>query len=142
MATTTVIISSLVTAVILALLGALTFIACAVGTFLIFLLPTLFVTTFLGSCIWVWGLGAYYTVTWIQQKRGVIRAPDLTAAIRAKKEKIARAESGNGWGGEAKGLPLPEKESWVKGRTVLNNASNEAFVTNPRVPDADVANVA
>lgn len=66
--TITVIIFSLLGALLIGLLGALVFIVVAVGFALIILLPTLFVTTFAAAFIWLWGLGGYYILKWFNQK--------------------------------------------------------------------------
>ena len=55
-------------ALILAVLGAVIFTVVAVGIALIILLPTLFVTTFAGAFIWLWGVGAYFIVKWFNKK--------------------------------------------------------------------------
>ena len=44
------------------------FIVFAVGVALIFLLPTLFFTTFAAVFIWLWGMGAYMIVKWFNKK--------------------------------------------------------------------------
>lgn len=54
-----VLVFSLVAALVIALLGALLFTVFCVGIALLFLLPTLFVTTFFGVGVWLWAWGAY-----------------------------------------------------------------------------------
>ncbi len=66
--TITVIVFSLLGALLLGLLGALVFIVFAVGFALLILLPTLFITTFAAAFIWLWGVGAYYIIKWFNQK--------------------------------------------------------------------------
>ena len=66
--TITVIIFSLLGALLVGLLGALFFIVVAVGFALIILLPTLFVTTFAAAFIWLWGVGGYYLLKWFSGK--------------------------------------------------------------------------
>lgn len=66
--TITVIIFSLLGALLVGLLGALVFIVVAVGFALIILLPTLFITTFAAAFIWLWGVGGYYILKWFNQK--------------------------------------------------------------------------
>ena len=66
--TITVIIFSLLGALLVGLLGALVFIVFAVGFALIILLPTLFVTTFAAAFIWLWGVGGYYILKWFNEK--------------------------------------------------------------------------
>lgn len=66
--TITVIIFSLLGALLVGLLGALVVIVVAVGFALIILLPTLFVTTFAAAFIWLWGVGGYYILKWFNQK--------------------------------------------------------------------------
>ncbi|MCJ1423760.1 hypothetical protein MMC29_001644 [Sticta canariensis] len=66
--TITVIIFSLLGALLVGLLGALVFIVVAIGFALIILLPTLFVTTFAAAFIWLWGVGGYYLLKWFSGK--------------------------------------------------------------------------
>lgn len=66
--TLTVFVFALVAALLIGVLGALLFTAFCVGVALLVLLPTLFITTFGATFIWLWGLGAYYLVKWFNQK--------------------------------------------------------------------------
>lgn len=66
--TITVVVFSLLGALLLGLLGALVFIVLTVGFALLILLPTIFITTFAAAFIWLWGVGAYYIVKWFNQK--------------------------------------------------------------------------
>jgi len=66
--TITVVIFSLLAALLIGLIGALVFIVFAVGVALVILLPTLFITTFAAAFIWLWGMGAYYILKWFNQK--------------------------------------------------------------------------
>ncbi|CRG87231.1 hypothetical protein PISL3812_04248 [Talaromyces islandicus] len=59
-----VFVSSLVAALVIGLLGALLFTVFCVCVALLFLLPVLFVTTFLGVGVWLWAWGAYFIVRW------------------------------------------------------------------------------
>lgn len=66
--TITVVVFSLLGALLIGLLGALVFIVVVVGFALLILLPTIFITTFAAAFIWLWGVGAYYIVKWFNQK--------------------------------------------------------------------------
>ncbi|KAL8787742.1 MAG: hypothetical protein Q9213_002062 [Squamulea squamosa] len=66
--TITVVVFSIVAALILALLAAVVFSVACVGFALIILLPTLFITTAAASFIWLWGIGAYYILKWFNKK--------------------------------------------------------------------------
>lgn len=66
--TITVVIFSIVAALILALLAAVVFSVVCVGFALIILFPTLFITTAAASFIWLWGFGAYYILKWFNKK--------------------------------------------------------------------------
>lgn len=66
--TLTVIVFSLLAALLIGLLGALIFAVVAVGFALLILLPTLFITTFAAAFIWIWGVGGYYIVKWFNKK--------------------------------------------------------------------------
>ncbi|KAL8923664.1 MAG: hypothetical protein Q9172_003015 [Xanthocarpia lactea] len=66
--TITVVVFSIIAALILALLAAVVFSVACVGFALIILLPTLFITTAAASFIWLWGVGAYYILKWFNKK--------------------------------------------------------------------------
>lgn len=66
--TITVVIFSIIAALILAVLAAVVFSVVCVGFALIILLPTLFITTAAASFIWLWGVGAYYILKWFNKK--------------------------------------------------------------------------
>lgn len=66
--TITVVVFSLVAALVIGILGALVFTVVCVGIALLVLLPTLFITTFAASFIWLWGVGGYYILKWFNQK--------------------------------------------------------------------------
>ena len=74
--TISVVVFSLVGALLIGLLGSLTFISVVVGFALLILLPVLFVTTFTAAFIWMWGVGGYYILKWFN-KKGI---PGITAA--------------------------------------------------------------
>lgn len=63
-----VLVFSLVAALVIGVLGALVFTVFCVGFALLILLPILFITTFAGAFIWLWGVGAYYIVKWFNKK--------------------------------------------------------------------------
>ena len=64
----TVFVFALVAALLIGVLGALLFTAFCVGIALLVLLPTLFITTFGATFVWLWGVGAYYLIKWFNQK--------------------------------------------------------------------------
>jgi Promethin len=64
----TVLIFALLAGIIVGVLGAVLFTVVCLGLALIILLPTLFMTTFAGVFIFLWGLGAYYIVKWFNKK--------------------------------------------------------------------------
>ena len=66
--TITVLVLALVAALVIVVVGALLFTAAAVGFALLILLPVLFITTFAGAFIWLWGIGAYYILKWFNKK--------------------------------------------------------------------------
>lgn len=59
-----VLVFSLVSALVIGLLGALLFTVFCVGVALLFLLPTLFITTFMAVGVWLWAWGAFFVVRW------------------------------------------------------------------------------
>ena len=66
--TISVAIFAILAALIIALLGAVLFIVFCVGVALVFLLPTLFITTGIATFIWLWGMGTYYILKKFNQK--------------------------------------------------------------------------
>lgn len=64
----TVLVFALLAGILVGVLGAVLFTVFCVGLALIILLPTLFMTTFAGTFIFLWGLAAYYIVKWFNQK--------------------------------------------------------------------------
>lgn len=63
--TLTVAIFSLVVGLLLGLLAAVVFILFAVGTALAFVLPVVFFTTMAACFLFLWGLGGYYILRWV-----------------------------------------------------------------------------
>ncbi|KAI9874788.1 MAG: hypothetical protein M1830_009289 [Pleopsidium flavum] len=63
-----VLVFALVAALVLGVLGALVFTVICVGFALLILLPVLFITTFAGAFIWLWGVGGYYILKWFNKK--------------------------------------------------------------------------
>ena len=64
----TVLIFALLAGIIVGVLGAVLFTVFCLGLALLVLLPTLFMTTFAASFVFLWGLGAYYILKWFNQK--------------------------------------------------------------------------
>ncbi|EMC96967.1 hypothetical protein BAUCODRAFT_434317 [Baudoinia panamericana UAMH 10762] len=68
--TLTVAIFALVVGLLLGLLAAVVFIVFAVGTALIFVLPAVFFTTMTACFLFLWGLGGFYILKWLQGGSG------------------------------------------------------------------------
>ena len=101
--TITVFVFALVAALLIGLLGALVFTVFCVGIALLVLLPTLFITTFAGAFIFLWGLCAYYLIKWFNQKE----IPGIhTSFSDAGKGLLGEESTSNG---EAK-EPRPEQK--------------------------------
>ncbi|MDI1491586.1 MAG: hypothetical protein OHK93_002795 [Ramalina farinacea] len=66
--TISIAVFAVLAALILALLAAVIFIVLCVGFALVFLLPTLFITTGIATFLWLWGLGTYYILKWFNEK--------------------------------------------------------------------------
>ncbi|KAK5111239.1 hypothetical protein LTR62_005267 [Meristemomyces frigidus] len=64
--TIVVAVFSLLVGLVLGLLGAVVFILFAVGVALCFVLPTIFFTTAAACFLFLWGLGGYYVLKWLQ----------------------------------------------------------------------------
>ncbi|KAF2181664.1 hypothetical protein K469DRAFT_740615 [Zopfia rhizophila CBS 207.26] len=71
--TLTVFVFSLIAALLIGLLAALLFTAFMIGVALLVILPTVFITTFAGSFLFLWGLGGYYILKWFNE--GEVPAP-------------------------------------------------------------------
>lgn len=99
--TITVVVFSLLGALLIGLLGALVFIVITVGFALLILLPTIFVTTFAAAFIWLWGVGAYYIIKWFNQK-------DIPGIHTSWKEGLSGLT--DGLGGLGIGDKAPPKE--------------------------------
>lgn len=65
--TITVFVFSLVAAFLVAVLVALLFTVFMVGVALLFVLPTVFITTMGATFLFLWGLGGYYIVKWFNE---------------------------------------------------------------------------
>ncbi|KAJ9661736.1 hypothetical protein H2201_006407 [Coniosporium apollinis] len=63
--TLTVFVFSLVAALLVGVLAALLFTAFMVGVALLVVLPTVFITTLGASFLFLWGLGGYYILKWL-----------------------------------------------------------------------------
>ena len=66
--TISIAIFAILVALILAILGSVVFILFWAGVALMFLLPTLFVTTAIATFIWLWGMGTYYILKYFNEK--------------------------------------------------------------------------
>lgn len=98
--TITVVIFSLIGALLVGLLGALIFIVVVVGFALLILLPVLFVTTFAAAFIWLWGVGGYYILKWFNKKEiPGINAP-LPEGMSLEELAATKQDEGAGGGGE------------------------------------------
>ena len=62
----TVFLFSLIAALLIGLLVAILFTLFMVGVALLVVLPTIFMTTFTASFLFLWGLGGYYTLKWYE----------------------------------------------------------------------------
>lgn len=106
--TITVFVFALVAALLIGVLGALLFTAFCVGIALLVLLPTLFITTFAGAFIFLWGLGAYYLVKWFNQKEIPGIHTSLSDALKGSTGEES-AENGTATGPRGEGKRLEER---------------------------------
>lgn len=70
----TVFLFSLITALLIGVLAAVLFTVFMVGVALLVIIPTVFLTTFTATFIFLWGLGGYYILKWFNEGE----APDGT----------------------------------------------------------------
>ncbi|KAF2474100.1 uncharacterized protein BDR25DRAFT_280824 [Lindgomyces ingoldianus] len=75
--TLTIFLFSLIVALVLGLLAAVLFTVFMVGVALLVVLPTVFMTTFSASFLFLWGLGGYYILKWFNE--GDAPAPEGSA---------------------------------------------------------------
>jgi hypothetical protein len=68
---------ALIAALLIGLLAAVLFTVFMVGVALLVILPTIFITTFSATFIFLWGLGGYHILKWFNE--GGAPAPDGTA---------------------------------------------------------------
>jgi Promethin len=101
----TVLVFALLVGIIVGVLGAVLFTVFCLGLALIVLLPTLFMTTFAGAFIFLWGLGAYYIVKWFNQKE----VPGVHTSMKDGIEKQMGLDNLPALNGEAAPPPAPEK---------------------------------
>ncbi|KAL1967648.1 hypothetical protein VTN77DRAFT_2905 [Rasamsonia byssochlamydoides] len=84
---------SLVAALVVTVLTALFFTAFCVGFALLLLLPTLFVTTFTGLGVWLWGWAAYHLFRWFS-------GADTEQRLTKLRSGLASSVLGSGSGGD------------------------------------------
>ena len=115
-----VLVFSLVAALVIGVLGALVFTVFCVGFALLILLPVLFISTFAGAFIWLWGVGAYYIVKWFNKKDvpGINSKLGDSMGLPALNGEAKGGESGHGGGEGAK-----SKKSQDGGQKALANGS-------------------
>ncbi|KAI1623140.1 hypothetical protein EDD37DRAFT_666916 [Exophiala viscosa] len=75
-----VFVFSLLSGILVGVIGALLFVAGTLGFALLFLLPTLFFSTSAAVFIWLWAMGGYVVFKWFSQKDGS-GAPAKPAAL-------------------------------------------------------------
>ncbi|MCJ1392539.1 hypothetical protein MMC18_005407 [Xylographa bjoerkii] len=104
-----VFVFALVAALVIGVLGALLFTAFCVGVALLVLLPVLFITTFAGAFIWLWGVGTYYILKWFNQKDIPGIHSGALDGITGGKESDSTADSAPATNGESKTHPKHEE---------------------------------
>lgn len=127
--TITVVVFSIIAALILALLAAVIFSVVCVGFALIILFPTLFLTTAGASFIWLWGVGAYYILKWFNKKEipGIHKPLGESVGVGGVGDELsldaltgdkAPPEKANGHAanGSANGKPKEGKKEGVTGK--------------------------
>ncbi|MCJ1435773.1 hypothetical protein MMC27_005148 [Xylographa pallens] len=97
-----VFVFALVAALVVGVLGALLFTAFCVGVALLVLLPVLFITTFAGAFIWLWGVGTYYILKWFNQKDIPGIHSGALDGITGGKESDSTSDSASATNGESK----------------------------------------
>ncbi|KAL8701237.1 MAG: hypothetical protein Q9201_005016 [Fulgogasparrea decipioides] len=122
--TITVVVFSILAALILALLAAVVFSVVCVGFALIILFPTLFLTTAGASFIWLWGVGGYYILKWFNKKEipgvhkpiGEGMGNDLSLHALAGEKASPEKANGHAANGSANGQAKEGKRDGVTGK--------------------------
>lgn len=141
--TITVFVFSLVAALLIGILVALGFTVLMVGTALLVVLPTVFLTTMAATFVFLWGLGGYYILKWFN-KGDSPSAPgaaigdklnNLTGGRMSFLMDTARANEAKAAGGDKEGEKAPAKSDHGKGSKGKGTAN-----ANGGVPGMDMAN--
>ena len=74
--TITIALFAIIVGLLLGLLAAVLFIVFAVGTALLFVLPTIFFTTMAATFLFLWGFGGYYILRWANGDKKDQPAPE------------------------------------------------------------------
>ena len=106
-----VFVFALVAALVIGVLGALLFTAFCVGVALLVLLPVLFITTFAGAFIWLWGVGTYYILKWFNQKDIPGIHSGALDGITGSKENESASDSAPATNGESESSPPKHEEA-------------------------------
>ena len=114
----TVLVFALLVGIIVGVLGAVLFTVFCLGLALLILLPTLFITTFAGAFVFLWGLGAYYIVKWFNQKD----VPGIHKGGKDAMQKQLGLDNLPALNGEAAPHQAPEKQK--KDTHAVNGTKN------------------
>ena len=106
-----VFVFALVAALVVGVLGALLFTAFCVGVALLVLLPVLFITTFAGAFIWLWGVGTYYILKWFNQKDIPGIHSDALDGITGGKGSDSTTDSAPATNGESKSTSAKHEDA-------------------------------
>lgn len=126
--TITVVVFSLIGALLIGLLGALIFIVVVVGFALLILLPVLFVTTFAAAFIWLWGVGAYFILKWFNKKE----IPGIHTSLKDGMSLTEIANKGSNEPSEqTNGKPKEEDASPPPSKGTSNGTPREKHHSSP-----------
>ena len=130
----TVLVFALVAGILVGVVGALLFTVFCVGVALLFLLPTLFMTTAAATFIFLWGLGAYYIIKWFNQKDVPGIHTDVDGGLKDKLGLNSIVKSNGelpGPLGEKRSQPLQEKDGNAAGRAKSGPGEDEDKENKP-----------
>ena len=132
--TITVFVFALVAALVIGLLGALLFTAFCVGVALLVLLPVLFITTFAGAFIWLWGVAGYYILKWFNKKDIPGIHTSLQEGISGGEDDKSASDELSAINGDARPPPPQEKRN---DKQEEKKSENKANGHTDRIPGAD-----
>jgi Promethin len=111
---------SLIAALLISLVTALLFIVCMLLVALFVVLPTVFLTTMAATFVFLWGLGGFFVISWLN------RTGRLGGEVEAVGDKLNNLSGGklNWWTSESREKPQDRGESKDEKNSSISNPGN------------------